>query len=110
MSIRYDYFPLPDETPLTIETTDQVASSVSSGLESSVDDSPYRLKRYNRRTKLTSVYAELRSLRIDGYTHVANMPGNFREILYYARHFRLIVLDHRVNKLIADSVVDYLTE
>lgn len=68
---------------------------------------PYRLKRYVKGTAhVDSVCAELRSLCLLGYTHVANMPGNFHEIVYYARRFRLIVLDHRVNKMIADLAAE----
>lgn len=90
----------------TTTTTNQRPSSPPVDSESR-----YRLKRYERGTsRLGSVYAELRSLCLDGYTHVANMPGNFREILYYARRFRLVVLDHRVNKLIADLAADYFTQ
>lgn len=89
---------MPDETAVT------VADATDASVLADADEikSRYRLKRYAPGVQMGSVYAELRSLCLNGYTHVANMPGNFREIVYYARRFRLVVLDHRVNRMIAD--------
>ena len=61
-----------------------------------------QMQRYRVTDCVNSIASELSRLRKAGYTHVVNMPGDLRDILYYAKRAKIVVLDHRMYKAIAD--------
>lgn len=63
----------------------------------------YKLKVYNNRDHVDSIRFEFERLHAQKYTHVANMPGDFREILYMARCFQINILDWRMGKYVAEE-------
>lgn len=62
----------------------------------------YKLKKYDKFDIVKSIRCEMEYLNKNGYTHVANMPGNLSEIFYYAKYFQIVPLDNRLVKHIAD--------
>lgn len=81
------YFPMPD-------TSDKAV----------VKNRGYKLKYYtslDEPIETSSLRSVFERLHADGYTHVANMPGQLNDICYNARCFHMIVIDKRLIKQIA---------
>lgn len=63
-----------------------------------------RLKKYKKHDRIASVKQEFEILKKFNYTHVANMPGSLKEVLYYSRFYNMRILDSRLDKFVADSI------
>lgn len=61
-----------------------------------------KVKRYTEMDKSLVIPTEFQKLNSQGYTHVVNMPGDMREIFYYAKRMKIVVLDHRISKYVSD--------
>lgn len=62
----------------------------------------YKLKKYSSEDIVSSTRQEFENLYRQQYTHVANMPGNFANILRLSAHFGIICLDRRQVEYVAD--------
>jgi len=99
---KCDTFKIPKN--LNPKNLNGASSSKSSDLESVVVHEPkIKCKIYSKYQKISSIHAELEIAAQKGYTHIVNMSGDIRKILYYSKCYNLIILDERLHKFIADS-------
>lgn len=73
------------------------------------DNNNYNIKIYTSDDVLfisSSIRAEFEKMFYKNYTHVANMPGPFRELLINSKNFGLILMDPRMIKHVADLCVE----
>lgn len=52
--------------------------------------------------KIQSIRAEFQKLHAEKYTHVINMPGDFKHIRCVAKQYNIIHLDRRLGKFVSD--------
>lgn len=64
----------------------------------------FKLKKYFRNDKIYSIISEIEWLSKKNFTHVANMPGNYNEVLFYAKYYGLVVLHLDNIRYVADCV------
>jgi hypothetical protein len=83
-NFKSTYIPQPQEKDIILEKFD------------------YKLRLYTAKDQIQSIRDEFEKLHENKYTHVANMPGNMKEILNIAKQYQIICLDTKLNKRIAD--------
>lgn len=62
-----------------------------------------KVRCYRSNDRVNSIPCEMHRLNSIGYTHVVNMPGDILRVLHYAKRLRLVVLDQRIVKFIAET-------
>lgn len=77
-------------------------------LENEVKSKPnpgFKLKVFNDGEYIRHevIRSYMKNLYKNGYTHVANMPGDLFEITNIARDFKIIILDNRILKTLKDE-------
>lgn len=65
-------------------------------------NSGFKLKRYSNSDHIDCIRTEFQKLYCEKYTHVMNMPGNFKEIKCASKHYNIVCLDARNTKFIAE--------
>ncbi|AYP97979.1 GrBNV gp62-like protein-like protein [Mauternbach virus] len=69
-----------------------------------------KLKLYNKGDVIPSLAAEFQMLYDQKYTHVVNAPGRLNDILVTAKEYKLICLDSRMGKYVAEYCSKFRTE
>jgi len=70
----------------------------------------FKVQIYNGYENIANYRSEFERLYSEGYTHVVNMPGNINCIYKFAKYFRLICRDHRLDICIANICSDMLLD
>ncbi|ATZ81576.1 GrBNV_gp62-like protein [Drosophila innubila nudivirus] len=62
----------------------------------------YKLKSYKKGDVIPSLAVEFQMLYDQKYTHILNAPGRLSDILVTAKEYKLICLDSRMGKYVAE--------